>query len=57
MFSAELYLFCRASFRITAASRMRNAIESAELTVTKRTYCDFAPIGKLGKLLKVGGGV
>ena len=34
---------------------MRNAIESAGLTVTKRTYCDFAPIAKLGKLLKVGG--
>jgi SAM-dependent methyltransferase len=33
---------------------MRNAIESAGLTVTKRTYCDFVPIAKLGKLLKVG---
>ena len=33
---------------------MRNAIESAGLTVTKRTYCDFVPIAKLGEILKVG---
>lgn len=36
---------------------MRNAIEAAGLTVTKRAYCDFGSIAKLGKLLKVGGGV
>jgi len=36
---------------------MRKAIESAGLTITRRTYCDFAPIAKLGKLLKVEGGV
>lgn len=32
---------------------MRSAIESAGLEITNSIYCDFAPIAKLGKILKI----